>query len=408
MSKHCSLQETAALLQAANKIVLCSHVSPDGDTLGSALSLMKALQKLGKDVIVTVDDEISKVYKFLPGIESFVRFQNDERIAADLLVVIDASSLDRAGNVSQCVSAPKTLNIDHHISNTEYADYLYLDTAAAATGEIMYELIDTLGIEVDLEMATCIYTALYTDCGSFKYSNTMPKTMRIAAALLEIGVKPNEISDSMEIKPRSNIEMLTKVLETLTFDADGKIAYISINNEMYDKDVDTDTFISYPRYIEGVEVAIMFKAVEKAVTRVSMRSRNLDVSEIAITFGGGGHLRGGLVGGDVRKDDDRTAGEDEAQHKLGDVGQEIFAPGVEDGQIAQRRPHHKASTAEQAEQNIVHRAPCRAARHEGQRHKHQPCEQGDKPRWHPVLRPFFAARGAAPRGSSAFSFCHDP
>ena len=95
--------------------------------------------------------------------------------------------------------------------------------------------------------------------------------MRIAAALLEIGVKPNEISDSMEIKPRSNIEMLTKVLETLTFDADGKIAYISINNEMYDKDVDTDTFISYPRYIEGVEVAIMFKAVEKAVTRVSMR-----------------------------------------------------------------------------------------------------------------------------------------
>lgn len=95
----------------------------------------------------------------------------------------------------------------------------------------------------------------------------------------------------MEIKPRSNIEMLTKVLETLTFDADGKIAYISINNEMYDKDVDTDTFISYPRYIEGVEVAIMFKAVEKAVTRVSMRSRNLDVSEIAITFGGGGHLR---------------------------------------------------------------------------------------------------------------------
>ena len=92
MSKHCSLQETAALLQAANKIVLCSHVSPDGDTLGSALSLMKALQKLGKDVIVTVDDEISKVYKFLPGIESFIRFQNDEQIAADLLVVINRPS----------------------------------------------------------------------------------------------------------------------------------------------------------------------------------------------------------------------------------------------------------------------------------------------------------------------------
>lgn len=291
MSKHCSLQETAALLQAANKIVLCSHVSPDGDTLGSALSLRLALQKLGKTVLVTVDDEISKVYKFFPGIETFVRFHDEERLEADLLVVIDASSLDRAGNVAQCVRAPKMLNIDHHISNTEYADYLYLDTAAAATGEIMYELIGLLGVELDLEMAICIYTALYTDCGSFKYSNTTPKTMRTAANLLEMGVKPNEISDSMEIKPRSNIEMLTKVLETLAFEADGQIAYISINQEMYNKDVDTDTFISYPRYIEGVEVAVMFKAVDDTVTRISMRSRNLDVSGIAIAFGGGGHLR---------------------------------------------------------------------------------------------------------------------
>ncbi len=291
MSRHCTLQETASLLQSANKIILCSHVSPDGDTLGSTLSLMWALEKLGKTVIATVDDDISRVYRFLPGIETFVRFKAEDKIVADLLVIIDASSLDRAGNIVQCVQAPKILNIDHHISNTEYADYLYLDTSAAATGEIIYELLKVMGIAISTEMATCIYTALYTDCGSFKYSNTMPKTLRIAANLLELGVKPNEISDSMEIKPRSNIEMLTKVLETLTFAAAGKIAYISISNAMYDKAVDTDTFISYPRYIEGVEVAIMFKAVDKTITRVSMRSRNLDVSEVAMFFGGGGHLR---------------------------------------------------------------------------------------------------------------------
>lgn len=291
MSKYCSLQETAALLKSANKIVLCSHVSPDGDTLGSALSLMYALEKLGKNVIVTVDDDISQVYNFFPGIEKFVRFQDEDRINADLLVVIDASSLDRAGNVAQCVIAPQMLNIDHHISNTGYADYLYLDTEAAATGEMIYELIGILQTGIDIDMAVCMYTALYTDCGSFKYSNTTPKTMRIAADLLELGVKPSEISDSMEIKPRSNIEMLTKVLDTLVFDADGKIAYISITNEMYDKNIDTDAFISYPRYIEGVEIAIMFKAVDKEITRVSMRSRNMDVSKVAIAFGGGGHLR---------------------------------------------------------------------------------------------------------------------
>ena len=240
---------------------------------------------------MTVDDEISKVYKFLPGIESFVRFQNDERIAADLLVVIDASSLDRAGNVSQCVSAPKTLNIDHHISNTEYADYLYLDTAAAATGEIMYELIDTLGVEVDLEMATCIYTALYTDCGSFRFANTTPATMRAAAKLLEYGARPNEISDALGTHTRANIEMLGKVLQTLSFYNDGAVSTIEINSDLYDKEVNTDNFISFARYIEGVDVAVLFKAVEPSVTRVSMRSQKTDVAEIALSFGGGGHIR---------------------------------------------------------------------------------------------------------------------
>lgn len=291
MSKLCSLAQTAAILEAANKIVLCSHVSPDGDTLGSTLGLMHALVKMGKEVQVVVDDDISKAYNFLPGIENFRRPQNEESIIADLLVVIDASSLDRAGNVVNCVKFNKMLNIDHHISNTEYADYLLLDTSAAATGEIIYELFSELKVQLDMNMAINTYTAIYTDCGSFKYSNTTPKTMETAAKLLAFGVKPNEISDHLEMKPRATIEMLSKVLKTLTFTANGKIAYVEIANELYDKTVDTDTFISYPRYIEGVEVAIMFKTVQKNVTRISMRSCNLDVAKVALLFGGGGHLR---------------------------------------------------------------------------------------------------------------------
>ena len=121
---------------------------------------------------------------------------------------------------------------------------------------------------------------------------------------------------------------------------------------------------------------------------------------------GSSHLRGGLVGGDVRKDDDRAAGEDEPQRKLGDMGQKVFAPGVEDGQIAQRCAQHEASAAQHAEQDIVHRAPGRAARHESQRHEHQPRKQGDEPCGHPVLCPVLAARGCAAPGGLAFSLCH--
>lgn len=115
--------------------------------------------------------------------------------------------------------------------------------------------------------------------------------MRNAAKLLEYGVQPNEISDALDVRSRDTVEMLAKVLPSLTFVYEGKIAYLTITNDLYDKDVQTDSFVSYPRYIEGVDVAIMFKAVEPAVTRVSMRSKSVDVSAVAVAFGGGGHLR---------------------------------------------------------------------------------------------------------------------
>jgi len=115
--------------------------------------------------------------------------------------------------------------------------------------------------------------------------------MRAAAELLELGVEPNLVSDFIEMKPRKNIELLCKVLNTLTFFDDGRIGIIEINQEDYNKDIDTDSFISYPRYVEGVEVAVMFKAVEPEKTRVSMRSRWIDVSKIALSFNGGGHIK---------------------------------------------------------------------------------------------------------------------
>ena len=291
MSKKINLLETGNMLLAAQKIILCCHVSPDGDTLGSALGLARFLEQKGKEVIVFVDDDINKSLSFIPGIEKVRRPEAGVIVEADLFVVVDASSFDRVGICNEVVKAPVLLNIDHHISNTEFADYLYLDAEAAAAGEIMCDLFEAMGWEYDEAIAVDFYTAITTDCGSFRYSNTTSKTMQRAAKLLDYGVKPNEISDMLDVRSRKTTELLAKVLPSLTFDYEGKVAHITITNDLYDKEAQTDSFVSYPRYIEGVEVAIMFKAVEPEVTRVSMRSSNVDVASVALSFGGGGHLR---------------------------------------------------------------------------------------------------------------------
>ena len=291
MSKKINLLETGNMLLAAQKIVLCCHVSPDGDTLGSALGLARLLEQRGKEVTVFVDDDINKSLSFIPGVDKVQRPEAGVIVEADLFVVVDASSFDRVGICNEVVKAPVLLNIDHHISNTEFADYLYLDAEAAAAGEIMCDLFEAMGWEYDEAIAVDFYTAITTDCGSFRYSNTTSKTMQRAAKLLNYGVKPNEISDMLDIRSRKTTELLAKVLPSLTFDYEGKVAHITITNDLYDKETQTDSFVSYPRYTEGVEVAVMFKAVEPEVTRVSMRSSNVDVASVALSFGGGGHLR---------------------------------------------------------------------------------------------------------------------
>lgn len=291
MSKEISLQETGALLLGAQDIVLCTHVSPDGDTLGSTLGLARFLRQQGKQVTVFCDDIISANFSFLSGIGECRRPQEGEHLQPDLLVVVDASSADRIGIVGEVVQPKQLLNIDHHISNTRFAEYLYLDAQAAAVGEIMSELFEANGWAMDSEIATCFYTAISTDCGSFRYANTTAKTMRQAAKLLEYGVRPNEISDSLDMRDRATVELLSRVLPSLSFAYEGRVAYLTVPNELYSKEAQTDSFVSYPRYIEGVDVGILFKAVEPEVTRVSLRSRTVDVAKVALSFGGGGHIR---------------------------------------------------------------------------------------------------------------------
>lgn len=284
------MKETARLLTEADRIVITGHVNPDGDCLGSMLALHALLAAKKKAAILLLADDVPYMYGFLPGCDLISR-PGSEKLTADLLVVVDASDAERVAEVRAVVDA-KILNIDHHISNTHFADFLCLDTRAAATGEIILELIYLLKMPVTAEMATNLYTAIATDCGFFRYANTTAGTLRHAADLVDRGASPHMISENLDTKPLSSIMTLKKVLDSLEVFADGQIAAITVAADGPEGPNDTtDGLINYPRNIEGVEIAIMFKPVDDTATRVSFRSRQADVSRLALSFGGGGHQR---------------------------------------------------------------------------------------------------------------------
>lgn len=278
------------LLKKNRSFVLTAHISPDGDCLGSMLALYEFLVKQGKQVSVVLDDTFPNVYRMLPYSE--VICTADEYVGAnpDLLVILDASTMDRIGRVNELIDAP-TLNIDHHVSNRGFTDYRWLDADAAATGELIYRLIAEAQTGVTRDMAFNLYTAIATDCGFFRYANTKPTTMRIAAQLLACGAEPNTISEALEQVSLDTMRLTAKVLQTMAFFAEGKVALITVTRDMLEHDESTDELINYPRKVEGVEVAVMLKQKDEHNVKVSMRSKRVDVSRIAMQFGGGGHAR---------------------------------------------------------------------------------------------------------------------
>ncbi|MCE5285113.1 MAG: bifunctional oligoribonuclease/PAP phosphatase NrnA [Pelosinus sp.] len=294
-----SLKRAAEILAKANNIIVTGHIYPDGDSLGSILALSEALASFNKKVQMYIDDDIPLVYHFLKGAENVQKPEG--KVQADLLVVLDASDDERIGKVKSITDAP-ILNIDHHISNIKFADYWYLDTKAAATGEIIMALLNIMHAKITPDIAAALYTAIATDCGFFRYANTTANTMTQAARLIEHGAKPNIIAETLETKPLNTILALKEVLDSLEFYDDGKVATITLLPELIEATSTTEGFINYPRNIEGVEVAVMFKVVEEGSVRISMRSKEVDVSKIALQFGGGGHKRaaGCTMPGDIK------------------------------------------------------------------------------------------------------------
>lgn len=284
-----NLEETLGILERASKIIITSHENPDGDAIGSSLALARYLTRIGKDAVIMIDDEISSRFKVLPGSEEIVAPEEGGRYSADLLVVLDAS-LDRVGKVTEVVSAP-ILNIDHHPTNDGSAERFYLDGERAATAEIVYQLLEMAEAEFDKDMAMAIYTGLATDTGFFRFSNTTPLTMRAAAHMLEAGAEPHVISESLEQRPYSHVKGLADAMQHIELWHGGRAAGVFLSYEVMESIDATDGLIDMLRVIEGVDIAVVMKYKEAGKARVSMRSKGVDVSKVALQFGGGGHVK---------------------------------------------------------------------------------------------------------------------
>jgi phosphoesterase RecJ-like protein len=292
------LTEIARTIEDSKRFFLAAHVNPDGDAIGSLLALNLLLLGRGKDVTAFIADPIPSNFRFLPASDLVVNTLDGVKGESfDVGIVLDSTDWDRTGgDVRSAVRLMKVINIDHHVSNNLFGDINYIDPKASAVGEMLYNVIDALGIAIDAQVATCLYTAIITDTGSFTYSNTSARAFEISEKLVRCGARPAKIAEEInENYSVSRLELLRLALFSLEFTGDRRIGSMTITQKMF-RETGTgpdmiEGFIDYPRFVAGVKVAVLFRELPDGGYKVSFRSRDsLDVSRIAGHFGGGGHV----------------------------------------------------------------------------------------------------------------------
>ena len=285
--------EALALLGGrGGRALMLGHVHPDADVLGTLLALGLGLESRGWQVVYGGPHPAPAILGFLPGVERY-RVLDTLDGSFDVAVLTDCPNPDRTeGLIDQARRASRRIvNIDHHPDNRRYGHVNWVDPRAAATGELVYELLLALGLTVSPGMAIDLFTAIHTDTGSFRYSNVTPDTFRIAAALVEAGADPALVSNHLyEHRAPGALRSLAEVLARVQVSKDGRVAWISLPGGSVSEDfVEAEDLVTYPRSLGSVQVACLFRERDGRV-KVSLRSKGeADVQAIAAKFGGGGH-----------------------------------------------------------------------------------------------------------------------
>ncbi len=287
--------EAIKMVKEANLIYISAHINPDGDAIGSTFAVYFALKQLGKDVHVVMPS-YSEVFEFLPGVED--RVDSIKEDSYDLLIALDSSDHTRLViSDDEYERAKKVIMLDHHQIARPYGDFRYINDNKSSASEIAYLFIKELGVEFDSNIATLLYTGIMTDTGSFNYSNTSSDTLRVTAQLVDYGAKTVEVCKRLnDTIKESKLKLLAKSIDNMEVFYDGKVRYTYVDyltiNGLGIHDEDAEGMTNYLRSVEGTEVAVYVRGKSDGSIKVSMRSNgNVDISKIAISFGGGGHPR---------------------------------------------------------------------------------------------------------------------
>jgi bifunctional oligoribonuclease and PAP phosphatase NrnA len=291
-----SLEQVMQAVREHRRFLVTTHMSPEADAIGSSLGLAHFLRQMGKQCNVVIHDPLPRTLRFLPY-QDILRQQTSLSKWPEVFFVLDCGDLERTGLFGKGDALRSCLiNIDHHITNKQFGQINWVDVEAAATGELIYELVEALGLSCSREAALCLYTAIVSDTGFFAYSNTRPKTFRSAASLLEQGVDPWAVAQRLHEMTPERMHLLSELLNSMERSRDGRLAWITATRQLFEKtstsSEDTEDLIRYPRSLRGVEIAILFLEVDADTCKISLRSKNkVDVAKLAQRFGGGGHMK---------------------------------------------------------------------------------------------------------------------
>jgi len=292
-----SLKRIVSALNDGGSFLITTHRDPDADGIGSMLALGKALVNADKDVVLWTEAPVPPPNNRLKGADSIVQYIDPER-NFDVVVVLDCAEIERAGRLQGNPGKLKPLiNIDHHETNSFFGDLNLVDVNSSSTGELIFKVIKQGGFPVDRDVAGNVFAAIQADTGSFRYDNTSPTCLRIAAEMMDHGASPWKISrEVMDGYSLSRLRLLEMALGTLEFHHAGKIGMMTIFLGMFSKagagPEDSERFVDYPRFVSGVEIAVLIRQTGENDYKFSLRSNSrVNVAQLASRFGGGGHAK---------------------------------------------------------------------------------------------------------------------
>ena len=323
-----SASDVARAVSGLGSFLLVLHEFPDGDSLGSNLAMGLAFEKLGKKATVASPTPPPGRFSFLPGFGAIVSLRSLPRALRDFdcVFLIDCSDPRRAGlSEGELEGVRLVVNLDHHPSNTFFGDLNYVDAKASAAAEQVRLVIGELGTSLDRDMALCLYVAVSTDTGGFRFDNTTAGTHLLVAELLGLGIEPGPVGEIIhDTRTLSSLRLLEKMLGTLSFAAGGRIAWVTVTRKMLEacgaSDDEVEGLVGYPRMIDFVDLCFLLQEMPDGAIRVALRSKHdFDVGVIAERLGGGGHRKaaGCLLPGTIEEALERVLAE----------GKRLLAPG---------------------------------------------------------------------------------